>query len=65
MIVMSDFTLIIRWVFRDMFALIRDCCYSISLGGVSFYDFLLSCLVVFFAFKISMQVYKNSGGGSE
>ena len=61
---MNDFTLIVRWVFRDMFGFIRNCLQRVSLGGVSFYDFLLSCLVVFFVFKFSVIIFK-SGGGSD
>lgn len=45
---------IIRWVYYDMFKMIRDCMKDISFGDFSLYDFLISVLVFYLCFRAIM-----------
>lgn len=50
---------IIRWVYYDMFKMIRDCMKDISFGDFSLYDFLISVLVFYLCFRAIMAIVGN------
>lgn len=50
---------IIRWVYYDMFGMIRDCMKDISFLDFSLYDFFMSVLVLFLMFRLATGLLSN------
>lgn len=52
---------IIKWVYYDMFGMIRTCMQNISFGDYSLYDFLISALVVYLLFTLAKRILLPGG----
>lgn len=52
---------VIKFVYYDMFGMVRTAMQDIELGGYSLYDFLLSALVVYLLISVAKRILLPGG----